>query len=185
MTGPRHAIAGDPKSPSARRWACCVSCIGVGEVRIDTKRQAGLFKSLRRNFLCTELGADSGVVTMQIRLNPSVIRHTPVALSWQVALFLILLIWPAGTAPKLNAEPLAPTTHYVAPGGDCGGAVPCYATIQAAVDAASDGERSRSHRERKEKRLQVAYINRAITLVGGYSTSDWDIAQPELYPTSD
>jgi len=28
-------------------------------------------------------------------------------------------------------------THYVAPDGDCGEASPCYATVQAAVDAAA------------------------------------------------
>jgi hypothetical protein len=29
-------------------------------------------------------------------------------------------------------------TYYVAPGGDCGGMTPCYASVQAAVDAADD-----------------------------------------------
>jgi hypothetical protein len=31
-------------------------------------------------------------------------------------------------------------THYVTPGGDCGGSTPCYGAIQAAVDAASNGD---------------------------------------------
>ena len=30
--------------------------------------------------------------------------------------------------------------RYVAPGSDCGGASPCYATIQAAVDAAATSD---------------------------------------------
>ena len=29
----------------------------------------------------------------------------------------------------------------------------------------------------------IATITKAITLSGGYTTSDWDTAQPELYPT--
>ena len=37
----------------------------------------------------------------------------------------------------------AATVRYVAPGGACGGATPCYATIQAAVDAAATGDEIR------------------------------------------
>ena len=121
---------------------------------------------------------------MQIRFNPSVIRHMPVALSLPVALFLLLLIWLAGTAPKLNAEPLAPATHYVAPGGDCGGAAPCYATIQAAVDAAPDGDTIKvAQGTYRSSDLQVVYINRAITLAGGYSTTDWLDSHPDTQPS--
>ena len=35
------------------------------------------------------------------------------------------------------------TVRYVAPGGACGGATPCYATIQAAADAAAAGDEIR------------------------------------------
>ncbi|MCX7902714.1 MAG: hypothetical protein N2483_10645, partial [Burkholderiaceae bacterium] len=41
------------------------------------------------------------------------------------------------------ALPLSATVRYVAPGGACGGATPCYATIQAATDAAAAGDEIR------------------------------------------
>ena len=40
---------------------------------------------------------------------------------------LLLLAWDIAAAPA---------THHVAPRADCAGATPCYATLQAAVDAA-------------------------------------------------
>lgn len=40
---------------------------------------------------------------------------------------LLLLAWGIAAAP---------TTHHVAPHADCAGATPCYATLQAAIDAA-------------------------------------------------
>ena len=51
---------------------------------------------------------------------------------------------------QMAAAGLTPTAtvRYVAPGGACGGATPCYATIQAAFDAAAPGTRSASPRAR-------------------------------------
>ena len=37
----------------------------------------------------------------------------------------------------------SPGIRYVAPGGSCGGATPCYGEIQAAVNAAVDGDEIR------------------------------------------
>jgi pectin methylesterase-like acyl-CoA thioesterase len=50
-----------------------------------------------------------------------------------IAVFLLL-------DPNTRAAQAQGTILHVAPGGDCGGASPCYATIQAAVDAASNGD---------------------------------------------
>ena len=50
------------------------------------------------------------------------------------------LIWLlAGVATVAEAQgPDGYDTYYVAPVGSCGGKTPCYATVQAAVDAADD-----------------------------------------------
>jgi predicted outer membrane repeat protein len=50
---------------------------------------------------------------------------------------LTLLDLLTGPATPVNADP---GVLYVAPGGNCGGMTPCYAAIQAAVDAASNGD---------------------------------------------
>ena len=92
------------------------------------------------------------------------------------ALFCLL----AGERAQAHAE--ANTVRYVASGGDCGGAMPCYATVQAAVDAACAGDEIRaaagtytdlSVRPRADGALtdvvtQVVYISQTITLRGGY-----------------
>jgi len=51
-----------------------------------------------------------------------------------LALSLLASIQQTGAA-----SPTA-TTRYVAPSGNCGAATPCYATVQAAVDAADPGD---------------------------------------------
>lgn len=66
------------------------------------------------------------------------------------------------------------STLYVAPDGDCGGASPCYATIQGAVDAASDGDIVKvAQGVYTGAGFQVVYISKAITMTGGYAITDW------------
>jgi len=74
--------------------------------------------------------------------------------------------------------------RYVAPGGDCGAVSPCYATIQAAVDAASAGDAIKiAEGIYTSEALQVIYVNKSITLSGGYTTADWNSSDPLNQPT--
>jgi len=75
-----------------------------------------------------------------------------------------------------------PNTLYVTPDGDCGGASPCYTTIQAAVDAANSGDV-----------IKVAtgiytsvntQINKTLTIQGGYTTTNWTVPYPITQPTT-
>ncbi len=88
------------------------------------------------------------------------------------------------------------TTRYVAPGGNCGGASPCYATVQSAVDAAADGDVIKvaqgvysdvHHLAQYDNRVftatQMALLSKSLTIQGGYLTSDWAHAQPQFRPT--
>ncbi|NOZ29077.1 MAG: hypothetical protein GXP39_13640 [Chloroflexi bacterium] len=78
---------------------------------------------------------------------------------------------------------------YVAPNGNCGGAAPCYATVQAAVDAAQDGDTVKiaqgtySDVHARQGITQVVYITKSLTLRGGYSTARWDAPDPTAHPT--
>jgi len=82
------------------------------------------------------------------------------------------------------------TVRYVAPGKDCGGAVPCYASTQAAVDAAADGDETRIAQgtytgvNNNGGLPQVVYINKSVTLRGGYTPGDWNHADPDAHPTT-
>ena len=102
------------------------------------------------------------------------------ALTWAVAL-------PSAAASG---------THYVAPGGECHGATPCYATLQAAIDAASPGDELRVAQgvytdvTAREYNLtypqtvtQALFIDKSLTVRGGYTVTDWTTAQPVAYPT--
>ena len=76
------------------------------------------------------------------------------------------------------------STLYVAPDGDCGGASPCYATIQAAVDDASDGDAVKvAQGVYTGTGFQVVYISKAITVTGGYTITDWMNSDPQARPT--
>ena len=86
---------------------------------------------------------------------------------------------------------------YVAPGGACGGSVPnCYASLQAAVDAAAPGDEIRaaagtytdlSVRPRRDitttgSVTQTLYLSKTVTVRGGYS-NDFSAWNPDLYAT--
>ena len=99
------------------------------------------------------------------------------------SLLLFALFYLLGMG-RIQAQPGAGTVRYVASGGYCGGAVPCYSTIQAAVDASSPGDEIRvaagayadlNGRPRADLTstgivTQVIYISKTITLRGGYLT---------------
>ncbi len=90
-----------------------------------------------------------------------------------------------------------PTTCYVAPGGDCAGATPCYATLQAAINAAAPGDEIRvaggvypattafpyALGGWTQTITQALFIDKSLTVRGGYTVTDWTTAHPISYPT--
>jgi endoglucanase len=96
---------------------------------------------------------------------------------WLIALVLGLglalsLLWLLGSQ---NGVALAdPGILYVAPGGDCGGAAPCYATVLATVEAASAGDVI----------TQTVYISKSVIIRDGYTTSDWNTPDPASNQTT-
>jgi len=82
---------------------------------------------------------------------------------------------------------------YVSGTGGCGGSTPCYSTIQAAVDAANDGDEVRvakgtysgtAAKDIEGKTYtQVVAITKTLTLTGGYSSTEWTTSDPTANPT--
>lgn len=99
---------------------------------------------------------------------------------------LTLLVAIGGWA-LLNDKPVqaAPGVLCVAPGGNCGGASPCYSTVQAAVDAAQAGDEihiaagTYSGVNNQGGKPQVVYIAKSLALRGGYTTANWTTPDPE------
>ena len=87
------------------------------------------------------------------------------------------------------AAPATPTVRYVAPAGSCGGAAPCYAHPQAAIDAASAGDEIRVAAGvyagviSRGGTTQAVYLDKSITLRGGYKLADWTL-DPASNPTT-
>src|SRR3989304_5569017 len=77
-----------------------------------------------------------------------------------------------------------PSVRYVAPGGACGGQVPCYANVQTAVDAAQPGDEIRlaagvyTGAHATAGLTQVVYISTSLTLRGGYAPANWQHTYP-------
>jgi PKD repeat protein len=102
--------------------------------------------------------------------------------------FALSLSLAAAAALLLALDPrpvlAATTTRYVAPGGDCGGATPCYGTLQSAIDAAAAGDEIKiGQGTYTSTDFQVAYISQAITLTGGFTTTDWTVSHPLTQPS--
>jgi hypothetical protein len=103
-----------------------------------------------------------------------------------------LLCFLSQGAPAAHGQgPDGYDTYYVAPGGDCGGMTPCYASVQAAVDAADDpGDVIKvaagvyTGINSYGGLTQIVYISKTLTLRGGYTTADWNTSDPEANPTT-
>ncbi len=129
---------------------------------------------------------------------------TSLALLGGLTLIGVMLASVGGITLPARAAPTAPqaTIRYVAPGGSCGAIgggtpvpiQPCYGTVQAAVSAADAGDIIKiaagtytdTHTIVYYTQLitSVAYISKSLTLRGGYTSSDWTIADPIAHPTT-
>jgi hypothetical protein len=109
-----------------------------------------------------------------------------------LALGFVLLV---DQIPSVRADP---GVHYVAPGGNCNGASPCYGSVQEAVDAAVPGGeirvaagtytdvhvRPRDDITATGVVTQMIYISKTLTIRGGYTTTNWIDYNPEGNPTT-
>jgi hypothetical protein len=106
------------------------------------------------------------------------------------AVSLMLLV--VAIEPTLLSPHLAQASSgilYVAPSGDCGGATPCYTSVQAAVDAAAVGDEIRvaagtyTGINNLGGLAQMVYITKSLTIRGGYTTSNWTTPNPDANTT--
>ena len=118
---------------------------------------------------------------MNYRLN-----SIPRLISRSLILQLLMVSLFVGRTTQVQA---ASNLRYVAPGGNCGGATPCYASLQTAVDAAAPGDEIRvaaatyNGVNTQGGLLQMVYISKSLTIKGGYTTSNWTTPNPNTNAT--
>ena len=100
-----------------------------------------------------------------------------------IVLGLLAAAWVLVSLHNRPAYALAEVL-YAAPGGNCQGYEPCYGTIQAAVDAAAGGATIKvAQGVFTGTGSEVVSISKAITLTGGYTTTDWVYSLPATQAT--
>jgi hypothetical protein len=80
----------------------------------------------------------------------------------------------------------ASNSHYVAPGGECGGMSPCYSIVQDAVETAEPGDSiliAAGIYPIAAGRNQVVYVTKNLSIQGGYTISNWVTPDPNANPT--
>jgi len=113
-------------------------------------------------------------------------RSSRICLTATLTLAVVIGGWALLNGRAVQA---APGVLHVAPGGNCGGASPCYSTVQGAVDAAQTGDEIRiaagtySGVNNQGGKPQVVYIAKSLTLRGGYTTANWITPSPEANVT--
>jgi parallel beta-helix repeat protein len=115
-----------------------------------------------------------------------------ITLALRSGLTLALLWLLGGGSPVIQAQgPDGYSTYYVAP--SCTGVPdPCYTRVQAAVDAADDPDdvikvATGTYTDANyyiRGHTQVVYINKSVTIRGGYTTTNWATSDPEANPTT-
>jgi hypothetical protein len=126
--------------------------------------------------------------------------NTCIALALGLGLTLALLWLLGGGTPVIQAQgPDGYSTYYVAP--SCAGVPdPCFTTVQAAVDAADDpgdvvkvaagiytgvqGRPPAAGYRAPDTVYQVVYIDKTVTVRGGYTTTFTDPPDPEANLTT-
>jgi hypothetical protein len=111
------------------------------------------------------------------------------SLSIILALSTLLLTFASLTYLTFGAQlTYATGAHYVAK--DCSGVpLPCYLTIQAAIDAANEGDVIKvatgiyTDINNYSGQSQIAYISKTITVRGGYVSTFTEPSDPEINPT--
>lgn len=123
-------------------------------------------------------------------------RRTTFALGLGLGLTLAMFGLLSGQSPIARADA---TIRYVAPGGVCGGMAPCYAAVQAAVDAANPGDVIKVRQgayagvgprpapigyHGPAVITQSLYISKTVSIQGGYGAAFAEPPSPETNPTT-
>ena len=117
-------------------------------------------------------------------------KKTCIFLIISVMLVMSILSAPAGTPAQAQTfqDGAATTVRYVSPNGICYGLSPCYASLQAAVDAANSDDTLKLVTGRytgvstREGHTQLVYIDKNLTIEGGY-LPDWTLAYSSVDPS--
>jgi hypothetical protein len=130
-------------------------------------------------------------------------KQTGLFMALTLGLGLILaLLWILGSqSPSAVAAPSA--GHVKAPNAPAAELHVCpsgctYSSVQAAVDAASDGDvikvatgtytgvnvRTRNDITTTGVVTQVVYVSKTVTIQGGYTTTNWTMPDPDANPTT-